>query len=55
MFRAASGASAIVRTMFGDDERPRLGQIEHLPDAVDVRLIPVFKADRVWNAVTTTR
>ena len=34
MFRAASGASAIVRTMFGDDERPRLGQIEHLPDAV---------------------
>ena len=21
----------------------------------DVRLIPVFKADRVWNAVTTTR
>ena len=38
-FRAASGASAIVRTMFGDDERPRLGQIEHLPGAVaDARI-----------------
>ena len=32
--RAASSAPAIVRTMLGDDERPRLGQIEHLPGAV---------------------
>ena len=32
--RAAGGASAIVCTMFGDDERLRLGQIEHLPGAV---------------------
>ena len=32
--RAAGGALAIMRTMFGDDERPRLGQIEHLPGAV---------------------
>ena len=38
--RAASGASAIVRTMLGDDERPRLGQIEHLPGAVaDARVL----------------
>src|SRR5216683_281096 len=28
--RAADGAWAIVRTMFGDDERLRLGQIKHL-------------------------
>ena len=28
--RAAGGASATVRAMFGDDERLRLGQIEHL-------------------------
>ena len=26
-----------------------------LPTKHDVRLIPVFKADRVWNGVTTTR
>lgn len=26
-----------------------------LPTKPDVRLIPVFKADRVWNGVTTTR
>ena len=32
--RAAGGALAIVRTMFGDDERRRLGQIKHLSDAM---------------------
>ena len=32
--RAADGALAIVRTMFGDDERLRLGQIEHLTGAM---------------------
>src|SRR5450830_1386930 len=32
--RAADGALAIVRTMFGDDDRLRLGQIEHLTSAM---------------------
>ena len=32
--RAAGGALAIVRTMFGDDERLRLGQIKHLTRAM---------------------
>ena len=32
--RAAGGALAIVRTMFGDDERLRLGQIKYLTDAM---------------------
>ena len=38
--RAAIGAAAIVRTMLGDDEGPRVGQIEHLPGAVaDARVL----------------
>ena len=38
--RAAIGAAAIVRTMLGDDEGPRVGQIEHLPCAVaDARVL----------------
>ena len=32
--RAAIGTAAIVRAMLGDDEGPRVGQIEHLPGAV---------------------
>ena len=34
---AAGGASARVRTMFRDDERLRLGEIEHLPRGVILR------------------
>src|ERR1019366_9343132 len=36
-FRAAGGASAIVRAMFGDDEGLWLGQIEHLTRGVIFR------------------
>ena len=39
--RAAGGALAIMRTMFGDDERLRLGQIKHLTSAMaDTRFRP---------------
>ena len=39
--RAAGGALAIMRTMFGDDERLRLGQIKHLTGAMaDTRVRP---------------
>ena len=43
--RAAGGASAIMRTMFGDDERLRLGQIKHLTGAMaDTRVRPKARA-----------
>jgi hypothetical protein len=32
--RSAAGAPAVMGTMFGDNERPRLGQIENLAGAV---------------------
>ena len=43
--RAAGGALAIMRTMFGDDERLRLGQIKHLTGAMaDTRFRPKARA-----------
>ena len=42
--RAAGRATAVVRAVFGDDQRPRFGQIEHLPGDVAVAIAAVSAA-----------
>ena len=50
--RATGGALAIMRTMFGDDERLRLGQIKHLTGGMaDTRVRPKARTARAGRRV----